>query len=422
VKANPAMARYDGLRIVPVRVGALARLVGDVVFLPCNQGEGGKGPITPSWQKMTRAQMTMAHFRQCESWGYRIGVGLGQQSGGLCVLDGDCEEFFDEVLRLNPRLAGTLTTRCNRGAALWVRIADAWPANKSLFWHGQPVGEWRATGNQAIIAGQDTKTGNWRRYVREAPALVLRFGEIRWPDGVTDSSGAPWPGDPSGFESLSAIGDVERVLCVTTRSTSPDGVAAQERAEKLERLFQDLLAHVPTGPRQRNAFICHNVPYLFHAVCQPLALRLALRYYDEHGKPSGWRGDRETFAKSVQSVLEAIAKKYLTKLPTPERRVYEKLTDDTERAAFRICRDLALRRKRAKDCGPGVFPMPFGELAVRLECSNKRAETILKARFRGKLRILRVEEAGMRRAKGQKGQGTRWRYLLVPEGQGTSVN
>lgn len=403
--ANPATAKSPQGEVVPQRIEFLRALLGEFVFFPCGQGDGGKGPLVIAWQKLTLAQMTPEHVRQCERPEYRMGVGLGRQSFGLCGLDCDDDGFLAEILRLNPALARTLTTACNRGATLWLRFTDPWPANKPLFWHGNKVGEWRATGNLSVVAGQDTDTGNWRRFVVRAPALVLPFASLDWPPGLTDASGTPWPGSPADFEPLFGIGDVERSSAATLRSTSLMGRAAQEKAAKQERLYQDLLGHLPTKQGERNAFICRTVPYLFHAVCEALVIRFSMRYFDEVGKPSGWRGDRDGHRKSVGSLIEALKEKYPVKLSPAERGIYERLKDDTERAAFRICRDCARR------AGPrGIFPMAYGELAARLNCATGKAEKLLKGRFRDELQILRVDTVGQRRAKGRKGIGTRWRY------------
>ena len=103
--------------IVPQKIAPLRELLGNVVFLPCNQGEGGKGAYQTGWPTKTFADMTQQHLAECERPSNRIGILLGKNSGGLCSVDCDTDDFAAEMLRLNPKLESTLTTACNRGCA-----------------------------------------------------------------------------------------------------------------------------------------------------------------------------------------------------------------------------------------------------------------------------------------------------------------
>ena len=182
--------------IVPQEIAILRELLGDVEFLPCNQGEGGKGPIIPRFQDLVPASMTAGHIAQCERPDYRIGFLFGENSGGLCGLDCDCDAFAVEMLRFNPWLARTLMTTCNRGCTYWLRLTDCWPKKETLYWRGEKVGEWRADGHQSVIAGQDTATKLWRRFIAKTPTMQVPWRVILWLEEMEfggEKTRHPWP-------------------------------------------------------------------------------------------------------------------------------------------------------------------------------------------------------------------------------------
>lgn len=409
-------ARDFSAAVIPQCVARLRRYVGAAVFMPCNCGAGGKGPIQKSWQTLTLSQMSAGHIRQCERPEYRIGVGLGRQSSGLCVLDCDCDIFLAEMLRLNPTLGETLTTFCNRGASMWLRVSDAWPPNKPLYRDGEQVGEWRATGNQSIIAGVDKKTGKPRRFLVQAPAIALPFNVLRWPDGIEDSGGKIWPAGGDTWETLQqpehTIGDVEQQGTTTHLCSTSQGKAALERAQKTNRLYRDLLGHMETVAGQRNNFICRTVPFLYHAVSEPLIVAFSMRYFDERGRGAGWDEPRASHRAKVERLLEGLPALYVSALTAAERAIYDQLMNPAEQTTFRICRDCARRDDSLTGNPVGIFPMAYGELAARLSCANAVAEKILKGRFLETFHLVAVETAGLRRERGKPCVATRWRWKL----------
>lgn len=434
--ASPAQAEGIAGRedIVPQSVPALREFVGDAVFLPCNAGPGGKGPILPKFQKLTVDHMTPGHIAQCERPDYRIGILLGTNSGGLCGLDCDCDEFAAEMLRINPWLAQTLTTTCNRGCTYWLRVTDRWPRTATLYLRGHKVGEWRSDGHQSVIAGQDTKTKTWRRFVHRKPVVAIPMCVLCWPDELDfggDKNRSPWPPafrDDSLFVTLSRSappqiagrGDVERTEDVErnlrstpsscARSTSAQKTQRNERAEKQKRLYRKFVSRLKAQAGDRNALLTRAVPFLIHVVCEKLVSSFLMQHFDQIGTTGGWSGTREEHQKSVEGLIAGCLASYPAKLTPSERSIYERLRDGLDRAAFRICRNLANYDDTKNNNPPGIFPLSYGELAARLDCSNSIAEELLKKRFRDGLRLLEIESCGLRREKGQPNIATRWRW------------
>jgi hypothetical protein len=425
----------DEAEIIPQKIAALGPLVGDAVFLPCNNGKGGKGPILTGWPKLTIADMTPQHIEQCERPEYRIGISHGVNSSGLNGLDADCEAFEMEMLCLNRWLARTLTTTCNRGCCYWLRIVGFWPRSTDLWWRGERVGEWRADGNQTVISGQDPDTKNFRRFVVRAPVLSVSFQAVIFPDGM-ESGGEvnrmPWPPSESdSFQWRCLPADtlspprhktVEqdsrtklRSTVLPARSTAKGEAADIQRAQK--RLYREHVASLRAVSGQRNALLRSAVPYLVHVVCEKLAVEFLLRHFDEIGKAAGWRATRAEHEECIRSLVAGTLRNYPEKLAPVERVKYEKLGDDEERAAFRIGRDLAARNSPDLDCPPGLFLLSRPELAARLGLSSfSRARAIL-ARF-ASLHIIEVERAGLPRARGQRGLATRFRWVLSMRADG----
>jgi len=84
--------------------------------------------------------------------------------------------------------------------------------------------------------------------------------------------------------------------------------------------------------------------------------------------------------------------------------IYESLAEP-ENSAFRICRDLALRK------GDGQFYMPCDHLALRLASPGEVNGWRLLAAFQ-QLGIVELMEKGRARAKGQRSLATIYRWAL----------
>ena len=73
-----------------------------------------KKPVRTGWQKLTVEHMTPEYLAGLNG-GCNIGVSLGAASRNLVTLDFDTEERWQQMLALNPCLAGTLLSTGNRG-------------------------------------------------------------------------------------------------------------------------------------------------------------------------------------------------------------------------------------------------------------------------------------------------------------------
>jgi hypothetical protein len=136
----------------------------------------------------------VSHRTKLERAG-NIGLALGQASGGLVAIDLDHESYVDALLGANPLLRNTLRTSAQRGCNIWLRCSTDYPSSCNLRdQSGNEVGEWRADGNQTIIAGTHPG-GTPYRFVVEQPVITVDYHEIVWPDviqppGATESQRA----------------------------------------------------------------------------------------------------------------------------------------------------------------------------------------------------------------------------------------
>jgi hypothetical protein len=113
-----------------------------------------------------------------------IGVALGQVSNGLVTIDLDHESYVDAFLAVNPLLSNTLRTTAQRGCNIWLRCAADYPRSCQLRNPtGDEIGEWRADGNQTIVAGTHPD-GVPYRCVVEKPVITLDYREVVWPDVI----------------------------------------------------------------------------------------------------------------------------------------------------------------------------------------------------------------------------------------------
>jgi len=97
-------------------------------------------------------------------------------------------------------------------------------------------------------------------------------------------------------------------------------------------------------------------------------------------------------------------------LPPDEQKLLQALTEP-EQIAYRILRDLTERV--TDDSPPGLFFMSDDELGLRLAIKSMEAHRILKGRLT-KLGVIVVVENGIRRAKGQRGIATTYRWNVAP--------
>ncbi|NDB95331.1 MAG: hypothetical protein EBZ78_04120 [Verrucomicrobia bacterium] len=167
----------------------LRNLIGpDAALIPVDPGK--KKPALPGWQTLTCTwSADPAHEARLQTG--NVGVNLGAASGGLVTIDCDDDRLAEEMMRLNPILTRTLTSKRSRGCNFWLRLIHPWPTSTKLRDDsGQPVGEWRADGNQTVIAGE--AEGVPYTITNPVPVQVVDFHELRWPARIREI-----PDDPA---------------------------------------------------------------------------------------------------------------------------------------------------------------------------------------------------------------------------------
>ncbi len=200
----------------------ILQTVQPAILLPVPRGQ--KGSCTPGWQLTAKSKMRDAAYLRSLLTG-NIGVLLGEPSEGLCSIDLDDDEFAEEFLALNPKLATSLRTRGARGCNVWVWVDCVIPRTKNLKHlkllddQAKPrkVGEWRATGCQTMIWGKHPSGVDYM-WVVDAKPVVIPFNEIIWPPDWTK------PGEET------------RTIQTTVAPGTTSGAAGSKPAPVLERI------------------------------------------------------------------------------------------------------------------------------------------------------------------------------------------
>ena len=217
------------------RISHILRLVGPALLLPWSPGsKGGQR----KWKNLQISAMgEPSHLAKLARAG-NIGIALGKVSNGLVTIDLDQDTYDDAFLEANPLLASTLRTRGSRGCNIWVRCSGGFPPSRKLKnSSGEKIGEWRADGNQTIIAGTHPE-GMPYQFVVENPVVPIRYDAIIWPKSILP---------PHATESKRVRGVREKeVVCVSAGNGSY-GLIEAFRA-------RDLISQVaPTNYHQNNA-------------------------------------------------------------------------------------------------------------------------------------------------------------------------
>jgi hypothetical protein len=191
-------------------VARVRDLLGPCVLLAIPLGK--KGPNTKEWQKLTLTHMTPDHLASLDG---NIGVSLGAASQGLCSIDVDNDDELERFLSLNPALKGSLISRGVRGANIWVRIKGDYPKSYGLWKKGSPksketkFGEWRANGNQTIIAGKHPSGCLYSDNGKHP--IEIEFSHITWPESLD----LPWVHKPEPqLNQEASRRDIDRELTI----------------------------------------------------------------------------------------------------------------------------------------------------------------------------------------------------------------
>lgn len=220
------------MKVVPNndRIEHLRELLGPAVLLPwprCSKGTGWK------WKHRQLTDMNdEAYLTRLERAG-NIGVALGAVSNGLVTIDLDDDNYVGSFLQTNPELTHTLRTRGSRGCNIWLRFDGEYPPRgnlKSLF--GTKIGEWRADGNQTIVAGTHPSGARYQ-FVVEKPVITIDYKAIVWPNAIL-------PPHATESKRVRGVGE-DKVVCV--------GVS-----EQIQRFFPtDVISHLaPKDYHQNN--------------------------------------------------------------------------------------------------------------------------------------------------------------------------
>jgi hypothetical protein len=161
------------------RISHILGLLGTALLLPWPTGRKG---TRKKWKHLQLTDMSApTHLAELEKAG-NIGVALGKVSNGLVTLDFDDEDYLEPFLEVNSIVRNNLRTTAQRGCNIWLRCTSDYPRSCKLNNRsGDEIGEWRADGNQTIVAGTHPD-GVPYRFVVESPAIAIDYGEIVWPD------------------------------------------------------------------------------------------------------------------------------------------------------------------------------------------------------------------------------------------------
>lgn len=217
------------------RISHILGLLGPALLLPWLAGCKGS---RKKWKHLQLTDMSVpSHLAKLEKAG-NIGVALGKVSNGLVTIDLDHENYIEPFLEANPLFRNTLCTTAQRGCNMWLRCTADYPPSCNLRnASGEEIGEWRADGNQTIIAGTHPD-GVPYRFVIERPVITIDYHEIVWPDVILP---------PDATES-------KRVRRVIEKEVVSVGVSVSGGGLQIQSSFGvDVIAQVaPTDYHQNN--------------------------------------------------------------------------------------------------------------------------------------------------------------------------
>jgi hypothetical protein len=228
------------------RISHLFELLGPALLLCWRLGSKGG---SRKWKHLRLSDMNdSAYLVKLEKAG-NIGVALGAVSNGLVTIDIDDDDLVEPFLEANPLLKDTLRTAAQRGCNVWVRCVGEYPRSCKLKdQSGNEVGEWRADGNQTIIAGTH-HSGCAYRFVAEKPVITIDYNAIIWTDAILP---------PHAIDSKVAATESKRVRGVrrVEREREKEVVCVGGGCHQIQTFLggNDLIAQVaPTDYRQNNA-------------------------------------------------------------------------------------------------------------------------------------------------------------------------
>jgi hypothetical protein len=159
-------------------------------------------------------------------------------------------------------------------------------------------------------------------------------------------------------------------------------------------------------PKQgsRNRDLGRIVTFLFHAVNERILILLAKQFYKQNQHL--WADSFKQHVVEIKAFLKSVRAGYLDSLTNNERKIYESLSEN-EQAAFRVCRDLASRKKA--DTDNATFFLSSKGLADRIDYHGRQAHRLLRKFIKWKL--LTILKKGERWKKNKKPLATEYRWL-----------
>lgn len=411
----------------------IRRLVGAPVLLPIQTGQ--KKPTLSGWQKLTPESCDESHERKLLA-ADAVGVALGPVSDGLITVDMDHDAAAEEFLALNPWMAGTLTTKGQRGCNFWFRMIGPYPERTAriVTQAGAAIGEFRSGGGQTVIAGRHP-SGMDYQFLNEAPPLRIPLGALRWPDswcmagesaadfclrccrsGLGDGVHGRRPHGANFGQGLCPSSEGrqrERKAEVNADSSASSGteetrgIETPPREVQMAKLYERFIARrIRPEPHRRNETVVKAGAFLYHAVAEEVAVILLMRFYDDNA--ALWNDSREQHEREVRAHLRNVADRFAETLPLELRFSYSCLNTSSQRAAARIAMALA-KDAEARGKPPLTFFLSYDDAAARLGVSTSGAYEVMKLLLeRG---LIMVVDRGRKREAGKPGRATLWRWV-----------
>ena len=380
----------------------------NAVLLPIRKGS--KAPMLKKWQSITFEDTQHPDYQRKLDTHRNRGVSLGKASQNLCSIDFDDDEALTKFLELNPSLRDTLRTTGKRGANIWIILTGDYPKSQRLKnLAGDPIGEWRAGGNQTIIQGTHPDGMPYRIAVSSHPIRIsfskIQWGEIYFPSSchIDDTDGI----DHTEIQIIETNNTRQQhtPTLIEKEQLTQKALAKLKQDSELWQLYRTYILHKFT-PRQgeRNSQLVSMMTFLNCAVSRQRAHDLAKAFYDVN--QDVFADTLEQHMREAKAQLDASHDRWNKKLSIEEKTTIEGLPP-LQREAYRICHDLA--DHESDQCPRGEFFLSCADLARRLGTDMKNAHRIL-AQLEG-MNILAIERKGTRHSKQSLGKATVYKWV-----------
>jgi Bifunctional DNA primase/polymerase, N-terminal len=324
------------------RISQLLELLGPALLLRWRSGSKGG---SRKWKDLRLSDMNDgAYLAKLEKAG-NIGVALGAVSNGLVTIDIDDDDRVEPFLDANPLLKDTLRTTAQRGCNIWVRCVGEYPRScklKDQF--GNEVGEWRADGNQTIIAGTHP-SGCAYRFVVEKPVITIDYKAIIWPEDIL-------PPHATESKRVRGVKGVKRV----EREREKEVVCVGGSSPEIQTFLggNDLNAQVaPTDYHQNNASLfklARLVKGYEHAIGRPATQSelefvfdrwcLVARRFWRHSRDDYYAEFVEAYSYARMGLEENPIELALSRAKSAPLPQLQGFTDERIRLLAAICREL----------------------------------------------------------------------------------